>query len=115
MWLYHRVISPKGEDGMASSVDPDQTAPLEAVWSGSTPFAQTSLSENGTITVDILNDSSFKHDCGNSKNWVTLLFRTALNLFCIIVNGKCLWFKGSVKLIHIVLRTAQVKIKKAII
>ena len=31
---------------MANSVDPDQTAPLGAVWSGSTLFAQTYLSEN---------------------------------------------------------------------
>ena len=35
---------------MADSVDPDQTAPLiwvrEAVWSGSTLFAQTCVSEN---------------------------------------------------------------------
>ena len=26
MWLYHRVISSKDADGMADSVDPDQTA-----------------------------------------------------------------------------------------
>ena len=31
---------------MANSVDPDQTAPLEAVWSGSALFAQAYLSEN---------------------------------------------------------------------
>ena len=31
MWLYHRVMSPKDADGMANSVDPDQTAPLGAV------------------------------------------------------------------------------------
>ena len=37
MCLYHRVIRPKDADGMADSVDPDQTAPL---------FAQTYLSEN---------------------------------------------------------------------
>ena len=30
MWLYHRVMSP---DGMANSVDSDQTAPLGAVYS----------------------------------------------------------------------------------
>ena len=30
MWLYHRVMSPKDEGGMAISVDPDQTAPL--IW-----------------------------------------------------------------------------------
>ena len=28
MWLYHRVRSPNGADGMANSADPDQTAPL---------------------------------------------------------------------------------------
>ena len=27
MWLYHRVMSPNNADGMANSVDPDQTVP----------------------------------------------------------------------------------------
>ena len=27
MWLYHRVMSPNDADGMANSVDPDQTTP----------------------------------------------------------------------------------------
>ena len=31
MWLYHRVMGPNDADGMANSVDPDQTAPLGAV------------------------------------------------------------------------------------
>ena len=38
-------MSPNDADGMANSVDPDQTAPLGAVWSGSALFAQTYLSE----------------------------------------------------------------------
>ena len=50
MWLYHTVMSPNDADGMANSVDPDQTAPLgkqcRAVWSGSALFAQAYLSEN---------------------------------------------------------------------
>ena len=37
MLLYHKVMSPNDADGMANSVDPDQTAPL---------FAQAYLSEN---------------------------------------------------------------------
>ena len=45
MRLYHRVMSPNDADGMAKSVDPDQTA-LGAVWSGSTLFGQAYLSEN---------------------------------------------------------------------
>ena len=32
--------------GIAYSVDPDQTSPLGAVWSGSALFAQAYLSEN---------------------------------------------------------------------
>ena len=44
MWLYHRVMSPNDADGMANSVDPDQTASLGAVWSGSALFAQAYLS-----------------------------------------------------------------------
>ena len=39
-------LSPNDADGMANSVDPDQTAPLGAVWSGSALFAQAYLSEN---------------------------------------------------------------------
>ena len=39
-------MSPNDADGMANSVDPDQAAPLGAVWSGSALFAQAYLSEN---------------------------------------------------------------------
>ena len=39
MWLCYSVMSPNDADGMANSVDPDQTAPLGAVWSGSALFA----------------------------------------------------------------------------
>ena len=39
-------MSPNDVDGMANSVDPDQTAPLGAVWSGSALFAQAYLSKN---------------------------------------------------------------------
>ena len=46
MLHYHRVMSPYDADGMANHVDPDQTAPLGAVWSGSALFAQAYLSEN---------------------------------------------------------------------
>ena len=46
MWLYIRVMSPNGTDGMANSVDPDQT-----IWSGSALFAQTCLSKIMKITV----------------------------------------------------------------
>ena len=44
-------MSQKDADRMAYSVDPDQTAPLGAVWSGSTLFAQSCLSKNLIITV----------------------------------------------------------------
>ena len=36
----------KDADGMSNRVDPDQTGSSGAVWSGSTLFAQTYLSEN---------------------------------------------------------------------
>ena len=39
-------MSPNDADGMANSVDPDQTAPLGAVWFGSALFAQAYPSEN---------------------------------------------------------------------
>ena len=50
MWLYHTLMSPNDADGMANSVDPDQTAPLGAVWSGSALFAQAYLSQFRIIT-----------------------------------------------------------------
>ena len=39
-------MGPKDVDGITNSVDPDQTAPLGAVWPGSTLFAQTCVSKN---------------------------------------------------------------------
>ena len=55
MWLYHRAMSPNDAEGIANSVDPDQTAPLGAVWSGFALFAQAYLSENlGTLRYDII-------------------------------------------------------------
>ena len=47
-------MHPKNAEGIANSVDPDLTAPLGAVCSGSTLFAQTCLSENfGTLRVHV--------------------------------------------------------------
>ena len=40
------LMCPNNADGMVNSEDPDQTAPLGAVWSGFTLFAQTCLSKN---------------------------------------------------------------------
>ena len=43
-------MGPNDADGKANNVDPDQTAPLGAVWSGSALFAQAYLSKNlGTL------------------------------------------------------------------
>ena len=39
-------MHPKDTAGIVKSIDPDQTAPLGAVWSGSALFAQTCMSEN---------------------------------------------------------------------
>ena len=39
-------MGPNDANGMTNSVDPDQTGPLGAVWSGSTLFAQAYLSKN---------------------------------------------------------------------
>ena len=41
-----KVFCQKDANGIATSEDPDQTAPLGAVWSGSALFTQTYLSEN---------------------------------------------------------------------
>ena len=47
MQLFPKIVS-----GMANSVDPDQTAPSGAVWSGSALFAYAILSE--TLVYEIL-------------------------------------------------------------
>ena len=39
-------MHPKDAAGIANSVDPDHTAPVGGVWSGSALFALTYLSEN---------------------------------------------------------------------
>ena len=45
-------MHPKDATGIANSVNPDQTAPLGAVWSGSALSAQTCLSEDlGSLLV----------------------------------------------------------------
>ena len=41
----HRIFCSKDANGIANSEDPDQTAPLGAVWSGSALFAKTYPSE----------------------------------------------------------------------
>ena len=43
--MKHFGLPPKDADGMANSVDPDQTAPLGAVWSGFSLFAQPYMSQ----------------------------------------------------------------------
>ena len=77
MWLYHRAMSPNGADGMANSVDPDQTAPLGAVWSGSALFAQAYLSENSRSLLYCKNpkNSDTRKSCYNyHKLWTRLVY-----------------------------------------
>ena len=45
VWCNISLMHPKDADGMANSVDPDQTASSEAVWSWSALFAETYLSQ----------------------------------------------------------------------
>ena len=67
LWLYYTVTSPNHADGMANSVDPDQAAPLGAVWSGSALFAQAYLSEKlRIITVYwVCEQGGLWQDCTN--------------------------------------------------
>ena len=48
--LHHWVLRAEDVDGTANSVDPDQTAPLAAIWSGTSVFTQACLSDNRIIT-----------------------------------------------------------------
>ena len=57
-------MSANDADGMANSVDPDQTAPKGAVWSGSALFAQAYLSENlGSLRSYFLVDTESSWYC----------------------------------------------------
>ena len=71
MRLYLRVMSPNDADGMANSVDPDQTAPLGAVWSGSALFAQAYLSKNlGSLRYVVFQ----RHEVMFRCKWVSTKF-----------------------------------------
>ena len=72
-WLYRRLMHPKDAARIANSVDPDQTAPLGAVWSGSTLFAQTYLSENLGSLQYILQPQT-----NATVNWIGYLFEWAM-------------------------------------
>ena len=54
-------MHPKDAEGIANSIEPDQTAPVGTVWSESALFAQTFLSEKlGSLRYVInLHDDSF--------------------------------------------------------
>ena len=45
VWCNIALMHPTDADGMANSIDPDQTASSEAVWSWSALFAETYLSK----------------------------------------------------------------------
>ena len=57
-----RVLFKNDANGIANSEDPDQTAVLGAVWSGSALFAQTYLSEN----LGSLSNGSFSQKVTNT-------------------------------------------------
>ena len=64
-WLFLTVMHPKDAEGIANSVDPDQTAPLGAVWSGSALFVQTCLSENlGKLWYLVISFLVLRAGCG---------------------------------------------------
>ena len=95
MWLYHRVMSPNNADGMANSVDPDQTAPpLGAVWSGSTLFAQAYLSENFGSLRYMLDFSSLvnslQQDCLENSWAERVMWSCALPVFGASSDQSCL-------------------------
>ena len=78
--FYLGVILSNDANGRANSEDPDQTAPLGAVWSGSALFTKTHLSENfGSvryiITKDLLKKyvSSIPIEKLNAHLWKELL------------------------------------------
>ena len=67
-------MSPNDADGMANSVDPDQTALRGAVWCGSALFAQAYLSENlGSLRYDtnwtVCSGWHMNHNCNRKVQY----------------------------------------------
>ena len=60
VWLYHREMSPNDAEGMANSVDPDQTAPL--IWV-CTVCSDLSVRKLRIITVYTILDCHTRIDC----------------------------------------------------
>ena len=88
-WLHHRVISPNDADRIANSVDPDQTALLGAVWSGSALFAQAYLSENlGSLRYTILY-------VGHSKSKRVAMFHSPVSAVVSIPEEIVQSYKGA--------------------
>ena len=75
-------MSPNDADGMANSVDPDQTAPLGAVWSGSALFAQAYLSENLGSLQYFCSVNSFNRDWQNQQLFRSI-FRFLKKVYCL--------------------------------
>ena len=74
-------MHPKDADGMANSVDPDQTASSEAVWSWSALFAETYLSQY----IEFIRYYKFIHDLpvkGGTGNVLASYFADV---------GFCIW------------------------
>ena len=78
-WLFLRVKHPKDAEGIANSVDPNQTAPLGAIWSGSALFAQACPSQKiRKITVCLNIQAHIKTETCLVKNiWMSPIGRCA--------------------------------------
>ena len=84
-------------DGMTNSVDPDQTAPFGAVWSGSTLFPQVCLSEKGYLKfpfrIPLFCDIEFR----TSQDSISNYFAIIVFLFSLIVFNI---FLGKLKTVY---------------
>ena len=87
MWLYRRVMSPNNADGMANSVDPDQTG---GVWSGSALFAQAYLSKN----LGSLRYQWFISTKPKPRNWVVLFWEILSVVENILIRSLWIWADG---------------------
>ena len=95
--FYYRWTGPKDVDTIVNSVDPDQTAPLGAVWSESTLLAQTCQSENlGTLWyhiffIFIMLYNSCLHRYLYPKQKRIVLLPTLVELWLIVCDVSRLW------------------------
>ena len=82
-------MHPKEADAIANSIDPDQTASSEAVWSWSALFAETYLSQY--MYIEFLRYFLSCHSANNIK-FACNIFEAGIESVFYKLEAHCLWW-----------------------